>query len=898
MNGATLVLLFTDIEGSTRMLERLGERFADVIREHHRVMRTAIQDAGGREISTAGDSFFAVFERADAAIEFAGRAQREFAGVEWPGGETPRVRMGIHAGLASISSGELVGIDVHRAARVMSVAYGGQVLLTEAVVGLLGSGVPVRDLGYHRLKDLSAPEHLFQLIAAGLDAEFPALRSLNRSNLPTPAHPLVGRKHETARALELLSRDEVRLLTLLGPGGAGKTRLSIELAADSIGRYRDGVWIVPLAPIPDQELMVSELARVLKVDPVAGEALQQTLIARMAGREILLVLDNFEHLLDAVNVVASLIATAPRLDVLSTSREPLRIRGEHRMEIGPMPVSDASELFLQRAVAVRPELSADAEDRAAVERICMRLDGLPLALEMAAPRIAIFSPRALETRLAERLELPEGPRDLPERQRTLRATIDWSYQLLEEAEQALFTSLAPFIGGVRIDSAEAIWGQASTERLISLAEKSLLGRREDPDREPRFWMLETVREFAIERADVDGRIDRAASLHAAHYHQLAEQAAPQLHGAEQRSWVTRLEQEHANLRAALDHYGEHDPPRAVRMAANLEWFWVVRGYAPEGLGRLTDVLERAPVDSPDRGRALGAAGQLALQVGVAEDAQPLLEEALSLARRDRDQRLASHALTHLAWATEALGNLESAESQHLEAIAIAREAKDGSALGIALNNFAVMNARRGNLGAARPMLEESLNLARRRGQSSVIALAGTNLATLAVETGDLETADVLAAEALARAREIGSRPLIAGTLVTQAEISLGRDDVDRASAQIGAAIDAERTSYDLESAVSLLSLAGTLAAIRRQPVRAAMLWAAADYGRERVRLTDAPNIELLRTRWEQQAHSDAPDETSWNAAWTAGRQLSAEDALELAIGATTMGDDIDMRSSG
>ena len=899
MNGATLALLFTDIEGSTRMLERLGERFADVIREHHRVMRTAIQVAGGREISTAGDSFFAVFERAAGAVECAEHAQREFAAVEWPGGETPRVRMGIHAGLASISSGEFVGIDVHRAARVMSVAYGGQVLLTDAVVGLLGSGVPVRDLGYHRLKDLSAPEHLFQLIAPGLDAEFPALRSLNRSNLPTPAHPLVGRKHEIARALELLSRDEVRLLTLLGPGGAGKTRLSIELAADSIGRYRDGVWIVPLAPIPDQELMVSELARVLEVNPVAGESLQQTLIARMAEREILLVLDNFEHLLDAANVVASLIAAAPRLDVLATSREPLRIRGEHRMEIGPMPVGDASELFLQRAAAVRPELSSDAEDRAAVERICLRLDGLPLALEMAAPRIAIFSPRVLETRLAERLALPEGPRDLPERQRTLRATIDWSYQLLDEPEQALFASLAPFIGGVRIDSAEAIWGQASIEGLISLAEKSLLGRRDDQDREPRFWMLETVREFAIERAGVDGGFDRAAGLHAVHYYELAEQAAPQLHGAEQRRWVVRLEQEHANLRAALDHFAEHDPARAVRMAADLEWFWVVRGYAAEGLGRLTDLLARVPVDAPDRGRALAAAGQLALQVGDTEDAQPLLEEALSLARRDGDQRLGSHALTHLGWATEALGDVESAGSQHLEAIAMAREAEDGSALGIALNNLAVMNARRGNFEAARPMLEESLDLARRRGHSSVIALTGANLATVAVEAGDLDAAEVLAAEALARAREIGSRPLIAGTLVTQAEISLARDEVDRASARIVAAIDAERPFYDLESGASLLSLAGTLAAIRRQPVRAAMLWAAADRGRERVRLAEAPNIGLLRTKWQPRAHADAPDETSWNAAWTGGRQLSTEDALELATGATTTtGADIDMRSSG
>jgi len=877
------------------MLQRLGERFADVISEHHRVMRTAIRVAGGCEVHTAGDSFFAVFEHAGDAIECAASAQREFATVEWPGGEAPRVRMGIHAGVPSISDGEFVGIDVHRAARVMSVAYGGQVLLTDAVVGLLGSAVPVRDLGYHRLKDLSAPEHLFQLIAPDLDGEFPSLRSLNRSNLPTPAHPLVGRQDEMVRALDLLSQEVVRLLTLLGPGGAGKTRLSIELAAHAIAGYRDGAWIVPLAPIPDQGLMVAELARVLEIDPVRGEPLRQTLITKVAEREILLVLDNFEHLLDATGVVADLLAAAPRLDVLCTSREPLRIRGEHRMEIGSMPVGDASELFLQRAAAVRPELSTDAEDRAAVERICLRLDGLPLALEMAAPRIAMFSPRVLETRLAERLELPEGPRDLPERLRTLRATIDWSYQLLADAEQALFASLAPFIGGVRIDSAEAIWGQASTGRLISLAEKSLLGRREDRDQEPRVWMLETIREFAIERAAADGRIDRAAQEHADHYYEQTEQAAPQLHGAEQRSWLLRLEQEQANLRAALDYFAEHDPTRAVRMAANLEWFWVVQGYAFEGLSRLTDVLARAPVDVPDRGRALAAAGQLALKVGDAEGAQPLLVEALSLARRDGDERLAAHALSHLGWGAEALSDHDSAERHHIEAIASARRAGDGSALRVALNNYAVMQARRGNLGAARPMLEESLELARRRGQSSEIALTGANLATLALETGDLDAADALAAEALARAREIDSRPMIAHTLVTQAEISLGRDELDRASGQIGAAIDALKSVYDLESATSLLSLAGTLAAIRHQPMRAATLWAAADRGRERVRLAEAPNIVLLRGRWQAQARADAPNEENWNAAWRAGGELSAEDALELALGATgAVGGDIDM----
>jgi tetratricopeptide (TPR) repeat protein len=494
--------------------------------------------------------------------------------------------------------------------------------------------------------------------------------------------------------------------------------------------------------------------------------------------------------------------------------------------------------------------------------------------------------------------LPEGPRDLPDRQRTLRATIDWSYRLLEDEEQALLEALSPFVGGVRIDSAEAIWGEVSIDRLISLAEKSLLGRREDPDRESRFWMLETVREFAIERAAASGSIDRAAALHAEHYYQLVEHAAPELEGREQRIWVVRLEHEHPNLRVALDYLVEHDPTRAVRMAAQLEWFWVMQGYAPEGLGRLTHVLERAPTHVRDRGGALAAAGQLALQVGDAQAAEPLLVEALALARRDGDEALAAHALSHLGWWAETLGDNEGAERHHLEAVASARTAGDGSPLGIALNNYGVMNARRGNLKAARPLLEESLQVARRQGQSNVIALAGANLATLALETDQLETADRRAADALARAREIGSRPLIAGTLGTQAEISLRRDEIDRASSQIAGAIDALRSVSDLETVASLLSLAGTLAAIRHQPMRAATLWAAADQARERVRLAEAPNIGLLSAKWQPQARASAPNQERWTAAQRIGAELSAQDALELAIGATnTLAGDIDMKSS-
>lgn len=888
MSGETVTLLFTDIEGSTRLLDRLGDRYLEVLDWHHQLMRAAISVAGGREVSTAGDSFFAVFPSASQAVQCAAVAQRRLAAQQWPDGQPVLVRMGLHTGVPTPHGEDFLGIDVHRAARVMAVAHGAQVLLTDEVRSALGSSVLVRDLGHHRLKDLPGPEHLFQLVVPGLREDFPALRSLNRSNLPTPAHRLVGRQPEKALAREMLGRDGVRLVTLLGPGGAGKTRLAIELAADAVSRYRDGVWIVALAPIADPGLMVSEVARVMEIEPAPGEALEQTLGRALAERELLLVLDNFEHLMGAAGAVADLLAAAPRIGLLVTSREPLRIGGEHRLEVPPLPVEDACELFVQRAMAVRPNLVVADEEQAAIERICERLDGLPLAVELAAARIAVFSPRALEARLAKRLALPDGPRDLPERQRTLRAAIDWSYQLLEPADRALLQRLAPFIGGLRLQDAEAAFEDMFpdvAQSLISLRDKSLLRHRDDPDAEPRFWMLETIRAFALERALAEGTAEVAAAQHAGHFLALTEEAAPHLLGKEQRHWLDRLEQEQPNLRAALDHLTEHAPAQAIAMAGNLSWYWTIRGYAPEARRRLNDVLGSAPSDSPRRAGALSAAGQTALQLGEGAEAEPLLLEALSLAKRDGDERLAVLTLSHLGWAAEILGDRSSSTDRHEEAIAAARAAGDDWALGVALNNYAVMAPTRGDVERARTMLEEALLIRRRVGEPRAIALTAGNLAEVALDAGDLVYADTLINEALTQAREIDFRPIIASALVTRAVISLQRGDLERAGAQLNEAIEPIRATYDIEAAASLLSAAGTVAAIQRAPVRAAMLWAAAERARARIGLGETPASGRLRTRWQPRARTAVPDASSWDVARRAGAQLALDDALALAASA-------------
>jgi predicted ATPase/DNA-binding SARP family transcriptional activator len=709
-----------------------------------------------------------------------------------------------------------------------------------------------------------------------------AAPTVGRSNLPTPSTALVGRGDEISRALELLADGEVRLLTLWGPGGSGKTRLALEVAAELVHRYRDGVWVVPLAPIPDRAVMVAEVSRVLEVPPVAGEPSEQALVRALAGRELLLVLDNFEHLLDAGAVVADVLASSPRVAVLSTSREPLRIRGEHRMEVPPLPPGDAAELFLDRARAVRPDLEVDQNERAAIERICERLDRLPLALELAAARVAVFGPRQLETRLAERLALPEGPRDLPERQRTLRATIAWSYQLLSSGERDLLARLSPFIGGIRIDSAESIWGPEAVESLISLAEKSLLRRRNDPDGEIRLWMLELVRAFALERAADDGIAEEAATEHATHFLALAEQAAPYLHGADEVRWLDRLESDNANLRAALDHLCAQAPAESLRLAGALTWFWEIRGYRIEARRRMNQVLAVAPPDDPARGMALVVAGRLAQRMGDVEQAKPLLLEGLPIVQRLGDHRLAALALGALGWCEEIVGNEASIAERYEQAIATARDAGDEWVLAVVLNGYSSCGSVRGNPGQARPLVEEALALFRRIGDVAGIAVTATTVAEIAMDAGDLDVADEVINEALEQAGEIGFRPVIAYALLDRAIVSLLRDRFEDADTDLRDSIRMSVADGDAEMAADTLSAAATVAAMRHIPTRAAMLWGAA--GARRGAAEEHAAIARLRTKWEPLARAQADDEAGWEAATRAGGTLPPADALALASG--------------
>ncbi len=886
MGARAVTLLFTDIAGSTRLLERLGNRYLDLIGEHDRVLRAGILACHGREVRTAGDSFFVVFADAGDAVRCALHVQLALAEGVWPGGQPPPVRMGIHTGAPAVRDGGFEGMDVHRAARVMAVAHGGQVLLTDDARRAVGAPVSVRDLGFHRLKDLPEPEHLFQLLAPELPGEFPPLRSLNRSNLPVPGNPLVGRQLEVAQALEMLGRPGLRLVTLLGPGGVGKTRVAIEVGAEAVSRYRDGVCLVLLAPLAQGGLVASELAKALGVAPVAGQTLEETLVAALAERELLLVLDNFEHLLDAADLVARVLATAPRVDIVVTSREPLRIRAEYRLEVPPLALEHATELFIQRALAVRPGLNLANGDRAAVERICARLDGLPLALELAAARSVVFGPRALESRLAKGLTLAAGQRDLPERQRTLTTTIDWSYRLLDPAERGMLRALAPFIGGVRVDSAESLWGEDAVARLAALAEKSLLRRRDDPDGEPRFRMLETVREFAEQRAAAEGTGAEAADNHAAHYLALAEELGPRLVATDQGRWLDRLEVELANVRTALDRLTIRAPERALSMAGHLGRFWEVRGYVPEGRRRLGTVLAATPAVGPAGARALFGAGRLAFLAGDAREALPFLREAAASARAAGETRLAAEALANVDAAWVILGDLSLSQAAGDEAIALARFARDEWALGIALNNRASACIASGDFTAARPLLQESLELRRRSGESRGIAITSYNLAQVTLGADELDATQAVLDSALEQARAINYHTMIAGLLAVGALLALHRENPVLAQSRLADAVEAMREP-DPEILVDLFAAAAAIATISGQSLDAAAFWGAADAKLIRIGRVEAPGAAAIRAKWLSRARAQATEPTQWDAARKAGAELSDEQAVSMLRACTT-----------
>ena len=685
--SGTLTFLFTDIEGSTRLVQQLGpQRYGDVLGIHRELLRQAWAANEGVEVGTEGDSFFVVFTSAAAAVNAAVEAQRALATAHYPHDVEPlRVRMGLHTGLGLLSSGSYVGADVNRAARVAAAANGGQVVLSSAIVALLGDGLPagvrIRDVGEHRLKDLR-PERLAVLEIDGLADDPRPIRSLDSrpNNLPSQVTSFVGRAAELAETTARLAT--ARLLTLTGPGGTGKTRLSLQLAASVAESFGDGVYFVALEPIREAALVGPTIAAVLGLVEDTSVPIGERLAAWIGARRLLLVLDNFEQVIEAAPLVGELLRATSELKLIVSSRSPLHVSGEQEYPVpglpippdpssqgamersslggelaGPDPASldqyESVRLFVARAGAVKPAFGLTGQNAAAVAGIVARLQGMPLAIELAAARIKLLPPEAILARLGDQLAaLGGGARDLPERQQTLRGAIAWSHDLLDTPGRLLFARLSVFAGGCTLEMAETICGPADElgidllDGIEALVDQSLV-RAEEVGGEPRFRMLETIRAFSAEQLAASGETDLVSERHARAFLDLAEGAAARLAGSEQRAWLDRLDLEHDNLRAALDWTtARPDPELAIRLGFALWRFWQKRGYLVEGRRRLERIAAQ-PWSSDDarlRARLLEALGGIAWWQGDIKSMATFYNEALDRWRVTGDQAEIANAL--------------------------------------------------------------------------------------------------------------------------------------------------------------------------------------------------------------------------------------------------------------
>jgi predicted ATPase/class 3 adenylate cyclase/Tfp pilus assembly protein PilF len=811
--SGTLTFLFTDIEGSTKLWERYPEGMRWALARHDDLLRSAIQEHHGTIFKTVGDAFYAVFPSATEAVAAALHAQRALVEPGW--GETGPlcVRMGLHTGVAEERDNDYFGPTLNRVARLHGIGHGRQTLLSqttyEIVCECLPSEASLRDLGMHRLKDLAEPVHVWQLLDPALPSEFPALKSLDYlpTNLPQQFTSFIGREKEMAEIKELIGT--ARLLTLTGTGGTGKTRLALQVAAEVLEQYRDGVWLVELAPVADPARVPQAVAETLGVKEVAGEPITRSLLSYIKDRQMLLVLDNCEHLLEAsARLAEALLKSCARVRVLVSSRESLGIAGESAYRVPSMSVPDSKQaqtpeglsryesvrLFIERAKAAKSDFTVTPQNATSLASVCQRLDGVPLAIELAAARVRAMPLEQIEVRLDNRFRLlTGGSRTALPRQQTLRALIDWSYDLLNDQEKILLHRLSVFAGGWTLEAAEAVCagedveempvprpasqpadgdGMASTRHptphtlhpdavfdlLTSLVDKSLVVY-EEREGNARYRLLETVRQYAAERLQLAGETAQLKARHRDYCLALAEEAAPQLSGPDQQLWLQRLEMEHDNLRAALAWCIEEETgaEAGLRLSGLLWWFWNVRCHWSEGREALKRALGRdvARGRTADRAAALNGAGFLATVQGDYTEARAQLEESLRLFRELDDRKALAFVLNNLGNLAIRQGDDAGARALYEESIELARQVGDRRGLANTLSNLGHLISNEGDEAGAQAVYEESLRLFRELGHKRGVAFALNNLGTSASTQGNYAVARTLHQESLALRTELG-----------------------------------------------------------------------------------------------------------------------------------------------
>jgi predicted ATPase/class 3 adenylate cyclase len=770
--SGTVTFLFTDVEGSTRLLRELGsEEYARALAEHRDAIRAACAEQGGVEVDTQGDAFFFAFPAAESALAAAAAFTETLASGEI------RVRVGLHTGAAHVSDEGYVGEDVHRAARIAACGHGGQVVVSGTTAALLEpAGSALRSLGAHRLKDFEGPATLYQLG----EGSFPPLRTIANTNLPTPASSFLGREKELYHA-DLLLKD-TRLLSITGPGGAGKTRFALELARrareERFSDYEDGVFACFLAPLRDPSLVPPTICQTLSVREQPGLSALESLAARLEGKRMLLLLDNLEHLLDCAPELSQLLAACPGLTLLVTSREVLRLQGERVYALPPLEEEEGVALFCERA---------QAEPSPPIRELCQRLEGLPLAIELAAARMALLTPEQLLERLSKRLDLLKGTRDADPRQQTLRATIEWSYDLLGPAEQQLVARLSVFAGGCTLEAAEDVCG-TDLDTLGSLLDKSLL-RSLDAEIGPRFWMLETIRDFARERLAESGEAKDVSQRHADWVLRLTRDAKRKVDREELPRWHTTLEPEQENLRAAFAWMEE-----ASWIDAQLElvWsichFWYTRGNWREGRRWAEAALSRSEGQrNAIRAKALNAAAGFTERLGDFQFTRLYAEESLSISRETGDLQDSAMALILLGNAAYGDGDHVQAGALYEEAAGEARGSGDRWSLGIALGDLGTVAWEQGDQTRAITLCEEALALLRELGADSLIAWSLSSMADFLFESGRVTEALEAARESLALAHATGDVTTRIESLSTLARIAMRRGDMVSAAALLGAA---------------------------------------------------------------------------------------------------------------
>jgi predicted ATPase/class 3 adenylate cyclase len=888
--SGAVTFLFTDIGGSTRLFQRWGDEWAGLLFRHQEVIRRAITAHDGVEVRTEGDSFFVAFGDPVEAVIAIAEAQATLAAQDWPTDGVIRIRAGLHTGYATPQAGDYVALAVHQAARVAKAAHPGQTLLSEACARSVATALPktlsLTSLGTHRLKDFDIPLELFEVNGPGLASEFPPLDTAWRgeTNFPLQRTSFVGREHDTERVRALV--DIARLVTVSGPGGVGKTRLVLHAATSMLTGAGDGVWLIELASVTDGRLVAAAVARALGIDEDPDRPVLDTVVSWLQARRMLLVLDNCEHLVEGCAEFADrVLRTCPQVDIIATSRQPLEVEGEYVYRLSPLglppddpstPVEEATEfeavqLFVERAHAHQPAFVMDESTVGAVTSICRRLEGVPLAIELAAARLRSLSIDTIDARLDDQFRLlTGGHRFALPRQQTLRALVDWSYNLLDDDERGLLRTLAAFSGGWTLEAAEAV--AVDLERsdveildlLTSLVDKSLV-QAESRGSDVRYGMLEIVRQYAVQQLAglADDDIRAVQTRHRDYYLGLAEQARREMDTSAQRPWLDRLDAEDSNLRAALTFSlsDEAGIVPALRLLAALCRYWVMRGRAVEGMEQASAVLERASEQAVERASALVAVANLHNRAGDFVGAGSLLDEALAIRRGVGDDVGCAEALNDMAWLATRRGDYATAHECGAESLQLAQKAGAGAHLlgrihatlgdlierddllagrvhfeearrffeqvgdrgasARVLNNLGLIDLSLGDPAASRRALEECLSIFSDLQDAAALPTVLSNLGLIAIEERDFEHAQDFFTRGLTLGHRTSDKELMVYTLLGLAMAAGGLGEshrgavlhgaVDSLSADVGMALDALESRLQERSQQELMTALGAAA---------------------------------------------------------------------------------------